>query len=158
MSTPAAACSVTTWRTAASLWRASSALSTASPTSSRIKRSDRTVLRGRLPTCVVRMRSSLRFMSIHLGSNRLHHLGPLGAVSLHRGGELLDALPARRVAELGELLLRFQIIECDLDRGVEFPGNRRLESLRSEDREPGIALVAGQAGLVDGWDVRDRRD
>src|SRR5262245_56187619 len=119
MSTPAAACSLTTWRTAASLGRASSALSTASPSSSRIRRSVSTALRGRLPTWVVRMRSSLCFMSVHLGSDCLDDLGPPGAIALHGRLELLDALPARRVAELGEFLPGLGIVERHLDRGVE---------------------------------------
>src|SRR6266851_8884677 len=62
MSTPLAICRSTTWRTALSLCRLSSARSTGSPASSRIRRSVSTALRGRLPTCVTRMRSSLRRM------------------------------------------------------------------------------------------------
>src|SRR5262245_57047137 len=134
MSTPAAACSLTTWRTAASLWRASSALSTASPSSSRIRRSVSTGLRGRLPTCVVRMRSSLCFMSVHPGAYRPHDFRPLGAVALYRRLDLVEGLVARRVAELDELLLRLRVVERDLDGGVELLAPRRIEPLGSEDR------------------------
>src|SRR5262245_34863307 len=158
MSTPAAACSATTWRTAASLWRLSSALSTASPASSRINRSVSTALRGRLPTWVVRMRSSLRFMSVHLCPDRLHDVGPPGTVALHGRLELLDSLPARRVAKLGELLPSLGIVQRHFDGGIELAGDGHVQALRSEDREPRVALVARHTRLIDGRHVGDCRD
>src|SRR5207302_4989280 len=60
MSMPASSCLPTTAPTAASISRASSAGSTASPRSCRTRSSESRGGRGKLPTCVTRIRPSLR--------------------------------------------------------------------------------------------------
>src|SRR5579871_208781 len=93
ISMPAADCFSTTWRTARSISRASSAGSMGPPSSRRMRNSESVSLRGRLPTWVVRIRSRLRTILL-----QLHHDSVLGAFDQQLGVGAVAAIEAH-VAE-----------------------------------------------------------
>src|SRR5512132_849110 len=73
MSTPASACLRTTSATASAIRRSSASAATGTPSSRAYMMRTRSSGRGRLPVCVVRNRSVLRFMDGSFGDTALSH-------------------------------------------------------------------------------------
>src|ERR1700694_5287074 len=135
---PAARGRSTTWRTADSASRARRAGSTDSPRSWLTSRSRRAGGRGRLPTWVVRMRVSLRFMP------RLYRERASSARrAFHDGGEGQDHTEC---AESGRERGR-----GEWDRRDQAAGEAETEQGRAERRggepEPGGELGSQHAGV-----------
>src|SRR5215470_17991538 len=105
-STPASSCLSITCRTAVSARRASSAVLNASPCSWRISSSARVGLRGRLPTCVVRIRESLLRIGFSSGPSLELHDRPYPFGPLHVLEGRVDLIERHRA--------RHQVIDPEL--------------------------------------------
>src|SRR2546426_7975898 len=123
---PASSCLLTTWHTAASASRARTAASTASPRSCRTSRSRRAGGRGKLPTWVVRIRCSLRFMGLRLVGQR--------PVELHLHRALGEAFLLAALAIRGEV----RRLSVGVEGGV-------ILVLLVEDEEVGVLRRAVRA-------------
>src|SRR5438105_4798832 len=85
---------------------------------------------------------SLTGTLVDLGAGRFHDARPLRAVCLDRHRELLGCLDARRIAAFDESLADRRLLERAAYGSIDFCDHLRVDSLRPEEPEPGVAFKA----------------